>query len=129
MPPGTPEHAVEGTVAPGLIDCHLHLLWSGLKLLRIAGEDPLTATAALAALRSEPFAAPWIDGELWELPAAALGPFLAALGRPMMLGRVTLADGRSVVGFGSEAAAVDGAPDISDAGSWPAYVSRTPTSS
>jgi allophanate hydrolase len=46
-----------------------------------------------------------------------------------MLGRVTLADGRSVVGFGSEAAAVDGAPDISDAGSWPAYVSRTPTSS
>jgi hypothetical protein len=118
MPPGTPEHAVEWTVAPGLIDCHLHLLWSGLKLLRIAGEDPLTATAALAALRSEPFAAPWIDGELWELPAAALGPFLAALGRPMMLGR-----------FGSEAAAVDGAPDISDAGSWPAYVSRTPTSS
>jgi predicted amidohydrolase YtcJ len=63
MPSGTPEHAVEGTVAPGLIDCHLHLLWSGLQLLRIAGEDPLPATEALAALRSEPFAAPWIDGE------------------------------------------------------------------
>jgi allophanate hydrolase len=65
-----------------------------------------------------------IEGELWELPAAAVGPFLAALPRPMMLGPVTLADGRSVVGFGCEAAAVDGAPDISDAGSWPAYLSR-----
>jgi allophanate hydrolase len=65
-----------------------------------------------------------IEGELWELPVAALGPFLAALPRPMMLGGVTLADGRSVVGFGCEAVAVDDAPDISDAGSWPAYLSR-----
>jgi predicted amidohydrolase YtcJ len=63
MPSGTPEHTVEGTVVPGLIDCHLHLLWSGLKLLRIAGEDPLAPTEALEALRSQPFAAPWIDGE------------------------------------------------------------------
>jgi predicted amidohydrolase YtcJ len=63
MPSGTPEYTVEGTVVPGLIDCHLHLLWSGLKLLRIAGEDPLAPTEALEALRSEPFGAPWIDGE------------------------------------------------------------------
>jgi predicted amidohydrolase YtcJ len=63
MPSGTPERTVGGTIVPGLIDCHLHLLWSGLKLLRIAGEAPLAATEALAALRSEPFGAPWIDGE------------------------------------------------------------------
>ncbi len=63
VPSGTPEHTVQGTIVPGLIDCHLHLLWSGLKLLRIAGEEPLAATEALAALRTEPFGEPWIDGE------------------------------------------------------------------
>jgi allophanate hydrolase len=63
-----------------------------------------------------------IEGELWEIPAAALGPFLASLPAPMMLGRVELADGSSVVGFGVEAVAVDTARDISLYGSWPAYL-------
>jgi allophanate hydrolase len=66
-----------------------------------------------------------IEGELWTLPPAALGPFLAALPRPMTLGQVTIADGRSVVGFGCEAAAVAGAPDISVHGSWLAYLDRS----
>ena len=47
-----------------------------------------------------------IEGELWELPSGALGPFLAALPPPMTLGQVRLADGRSVVGFGCEATAL-----------------------
>ncbi len=63
-----------------------------------------------------------IEGELWELPPAALGSFLAALPTPMTLGQVTLADGRAVVGFGCETAALDGAADISAHGSWPAYL-------
>ncbi|MDQ6805280.1 MAG: allophanate hydrolase, partial [Actinomycetota bacterium] len=63
-----------------------------------------------------------VEGELWALPAAHLGSFLAALPAPMALGQVTLGDGRDVVGFLCEAAALEGAPDISEHGSWPAYV-------
>jgi allophanate hydrolase len=63
-----------------------------------------------------------VEGELWLLPAAALGTFLAALPAPMTLGPVVLDDGRTVVGFGCEALAVHGAPDITRHGSWPAYL-------
>ncbi|MFW0795441.1 allophanate hydrolase [Gordonia sp. CPCC 205515] len=44
-----------------------------------------------------------IDGEIWSLPASALGAFLAALPAPMMLGKVELSDGRWVIGFGCAA--------------------------
>ena len=53
---------------------------------------------------------------------AALGAFLAALPGPMALVRATLSDGREVVGFTCETAALVGAPDISRHGSWPAYL-------
>ncbi len=66
-----------------------------------------------------------IEGELWLLPAAALGRFLADLPGPMVLGPVTLADGRTVVGFGCEPLAVAGAPDITHHGSWPAYLAAS----
>jgi allophanate hydrolase len=66
-----------------------------------------------------------IEGELWALPAAHLGSFLASLPSPMMLGKVTLEDGSEVVGFLCEPAALIGAPDISDHGSWPAYLAAT----
>ncbi len=63
-----------------------------------------------------------IEGELWELSRAALGAFLAALPAPMALGRAVLDDGREVVGFTCEPAALDGAPDISEHGSWLEYL-------
>ncbi|WP_445152818.1 allophanate hydrolase [Baekduia sp. Peel2402] len=66
-----------------------------------------------------------IEGELYALPAAALGSFLAALPAPMTLGAVTLSDGRTVVGFGCESAALAGAPDITHHGSWLAYLAAT----
>jgi predicted amidohydrolase YtcJ len=52
---GTPRATIDGTIIPGLIDSHLHLQWSGLKLLRLAGPEPLSATEALEVLNSEPF--------------------------------------------------------------------------
>ncbi|MCW2986642.1 MAG: aspartyl-tRNA(Asn)/glutamyl-tRNA (Gln) amidotransferase subunit, partial [Conexibacter sp.] len=70
-----------------------------------------------------------VEGELWALPSAALGAFLAALPGPMTLGPVALADGRTVVGFGCEPLAVLGAPDITHHGSWPAYLAATARSS
>lgn len=41
-----------------------------------------------------------IGGELWLVGTAMLGDFLAMLPAPMSLGRVVLADGSEVVGFG-----------------------------
>ena len=46
-----------------------------------------------------------IEGESWVLSPAALGEFLAALPQPMMLGKVELADGDWLVGFGCDAQA------------------------
>jgi allophanate hydrolase len=66
-----------------------------------------------------------IEGELWMLNPTALGTFLAELPPPMTLGPVTLSDGRTVVGFGVEPSAVEGTPDITHHGSWPAYLAAT----
>ncbi|MEV8517104.1 allophanate hydrolase [Dactylosporangium sp. NPDC051484] len=67
-----------------------------------------------------------IEGELWELPQAAVGPFLAALPTPMVLGQVRLEDGSTVTGFLCEAVAVEDAPDITAYGGWRAYMASHP---
>ncbi len=63
-----------------------------------------------------------IEAEVWRLPAEGLGRFLAALPRPMTLGRVELADGTHVPGFLCEPAALEGAEDITTYGGWRAYL-------
>ena len=62
-----------------------------------------------------------IVGELWSLPASGFGVFVAALPSPMTIGRVSLADGRSVPGFLCEAVATRGAENISKHGGWVAW--------
>ncbi|GAB3718076.1 allophanate hydrolase [Nocardiopsis oceani] len=59
--------------------------------------------------------------EVWSISPSGLGTFLSALPSPMSLGAVTLADGRTVVGFGCDPAAAEGAEDISHHGGWLAY--------
>ncbi|MCX4910109.1 allophanate hydrolase [Streptomyces sp. NBC_00878] len=63
-----------------------------------------------------------IEVEVWRLPAEGLGRLLAALPRPMALGRVALADGDDVPGFLCEPGALDGARDITAYGGWRAYL-------
>ncbi|GAA3579478.1 allophanate hydrolase [Nonomuraea rosea] len=65
-----------------------------------------------------------LEGELWLLPPAALGPFLHGLTAPMALGKVLLDDGSAVTGFVCETYAVADAPEISRFGSWLAYLAR-----
>ncbi|MEV2218054.1 allophanate hydrolase [Streptomyces sp. NPDC050997] len=65
-----------------------------------------------------------IETEVWRLPAEGLGRLLAALPRPMALGRVELADGTSVPGFLCEPGALTDAEDITQYGSWRAYRNR-----
>ncbi|MFE1924056.1 allophanate hydrolase [Streptomyces asoensis] len=67
-----------------------------------------------------------IEVEIWRLPAEGLGRLLAALPRPMALGRVELADGDQVPGFLCEPSALTGAQDITAYGSWRAYLDARP---
>jgi len=64
-----------------------------------------------------------IEVEVWSLPAAAVGSFIAGIPSPLAIGRITLADGRAVSGFLCEAYAVSQARDISAFGGWRAFQS------
>jgi allophanate hydrolase len=64
-----------------------------------------------------------IEGEIWALPGAAVAAFLATIGAPLGLGKVTLDSGAVSVGFICEGGpAADAAPDISRFGGWRAYL-------
>ena len=63
-----------------------------------------------------------IEVELWRIPAAAFGAFIARVPAPLAIGTIELADGSAVKGFICEAAAVEGAADISGHGGWRAYL-------
>ena len=67
-----------------------------------------------------------VVGELWTLPAAGFAELVASLPRPMAIGSVELADGQFVPGFLCEPSALDGAEDITAAGSWRAHRAATP---
>ena len=60
--------------------------------------------------------------EVWALDPAAFGDFVAAIPAPLGIGTLRLVDGTSVMGFLCEAAALDGARDITGYGGWRAYV-------
>lgn len=60
--------------------------------------------------------------ELWALPPAAFGAFVAAIPAPLTIGKIALADGRSVSGFLAEAHALAGATEITHFGGWRAYL-------
>src|SRR6202030_4621173 len=64
-------------------------------------------------LRVQAGAGSSIELEVWALPAAAFGKFVAAIPPPLSIGTVRLADGRGVKGFIVEPAAVNGARGIS----------------
>ena len=60
--------------------------------------------------------------EVWALPTKSFGAFVAAIPAPLSIGTVHLADGSGVKGFLVEAAAIDGARDITHFGGWRAFI-------
>jgi len=66
-----------------------------------------------------------IELEVWHMPQAAVGSFLALVPQPLGLGAIELADGRHVHGFLCEAAALQGARDITAHGGWRAWLRST----
>ncbi|GAB0117668.1 allophanate hydrolase [Acidisoma sp. 7E03] len=64
-----------------------------------------------------------IRGEIWSLPADALGTFLSGIASPLGLGQVKLAAGEAALGFICEGGAqTESAEDVSQFGYWPAYL-------
>lgn len=60
--------------------------------------------------------------ELWDIPLARFGEFVAEIPAPLGIGTLQLADGRSVKGFICEPWAIDSATDVTSFGGWRSYV-------
>ncbi|HEY3598970.1 MAG TPA: allophanate hydrolase [Paraburkholderia sp.] len=60
--------------------------------------------------------------EVWEMPFAAFGSFVAEVPSPLGIGTLRLADGSGVQGFLCESIALEGAADITAFGGWRAYL-------
>ncbi len=60
--------------------------------------------------------------ELWDMPVARFGEFVAEIPAPLGIGNLVLADGRSVKGFICEPWALADALDITEFGGWRAFI-------
>ena len=65
--------------------------------------------------------------ELWDVPQARFGEFVAEIPPPLGIGNLELADGRWVKGFICEPYALQGARDITAFGGWRAYLASLQT--
>ncbi|TBV07604.1 allophanate hydrolase [Pseudomonas dryadis] len=65
--------------------------------------------------------------ELWDIPLARFGEFVAEIPPPLGIGNVQLVDGRWVKGFICEPWALSDARDITSFGGWRAFVASTRT--
>jgi len=86
----------------------------------VALGDPLNRPGMV---RTSSDTASSVLGELWRVPETALSALLLEAAAPLGLGRVTLADGREVIGYLCEASVAEGKPVVAD-GDWRAHVSR-----
>ena len=63
-----------------------------------------------------------IDIEIWKMPKAEFGSFVAGIAAPLGIGKVETQDGRRLPGFICEGYAVAGAKDITELGGWRQYL-------
>ncbi|MEN8512497.1 allophanate hydrolase [Burkholderia sp. RS02] len=133
-----PLAAPAGVVRVAVVGAHLRgeplngqLTQRGARFVAATTTAPAYRLYALSAAVSGGVAKPGLvrvpeDGaaiavEIWEMPVAAYGSFVAGIGAPLGIGTLTLADGAQVQGFLCEPAALDGAVDITRFGGWRAY--------
>ncbi|CAO95735.1 allophanate hydrolase [Erwinia tasmaniensis] len=65
-----------------------------------------------------------ISVELWDIPLARFGEFVAEIPPPLGIGTLELADGRRVKGFICEPAALTQATDITEFGGWRRWLAQ-----
>ena len=63
-----------------------------------------------------------IEVEVWELPVALFGGFVAGVPGPLGIGTLELEDGEEVKGFVCKSYGVKEARDITDLGGWRSYL-------
>jgi allophanate hydrolase len=135
IPDLDPSHVPDGMLPIAVVGAHL----SGMPLnhqLTGAGGQMLRATTTSGSYRfyALPDTSPAKPGlvydprgggeiavEIWALPEAAFGRFVAQIPAPLGVGKLSLADGTSVTGFLCESHAVQGAEEITELGGWRAY--------
>ncbi|GAB5376823.1 MAG: allophanate hydrolase [Acuticoccus sp.] len=101
----------------------------GGRFLRKTATTPDYAFYALPGTPPRPGLVRQADGEggaiaveVWALPAAAVGPFLAGIPQPLGLGTVRLADGTAPKGFLCEWVACRDARNVTTLGDWRAVI-------
>jgi allophanate hydrolase len=87
------------------------------RLYALAGTQP----AKPGLLRQPGFTGPGIEVEIWRMPMAEFGSFVAAIPSPLGIGTLELADGSTVKGFLCEPAALESAEEITSLAGWRAY--------
>jgi hypothetical protein len=132
------EYAPAGTLALAVCGAHLsglalnhQLTERGAFLLERTRTAPFYHLYALAGgppqrpglVRAANGAA--IELEVWAVPLAQVGSFLAGIPAPLGLGKVELEDGRWVTGFICEGQGVEGATDITASGGWRAWLEES----
>ncbi len=65
-----------------------------------------------------------IEAEVWDVPAAGFGTFVAGIPSPLGIGKIRLSDGSHVSGFLCEETALTEAKDISATGGWRSYLKQ-----
>lgn len=83
---------------------------------------PNTSPPKPGLLRVAPGEGEAIEIEVWDMPQAHYGSFVALVPSPLSIGTLQLADGGSVQGFLCEPLALQGATDITPLGGWRAYI-------
>lgn len=128
--------AVEASLPIAVVGAHLsgmplngQLLERGARLLYRTTTAPHYRLYALPGTRPpkpglarSPAGGQAIDVEVWDMPLANVGSFLALIPPPLGLGSLELADGAWVHGFLCEAHALAAAEDISKFGGWRRYM-------
>lgn len=132
-----PVNEREPRVQVAVVGAHLSgmpLNWQltdrGARLLRISETTPDYRLYALAGtappkpglLRVAPGKGAPIALEVWDMPAAQYGSFVALIPAPLGIGTVRLSDGSQVQCFLCESEALHDAQDITHLGGWRAYM-------
>mgnify|MGYP002782307586 CR=1 FL=1 len=128
---------MDGMIEIAVVGAHLsglplngELTSCGGQLLRAVATEPLYRFYALAGgpprrpglLRVAPGMGAAIAAEVWALPVAGFGAFVARVPAPLCIGTVRLADGTAPKGFLVEAEGLHGAKDITRFGGWRAFL-------
>ncbi len=74
------------------------------------------------ALERVPVGGRAIEVEIWSLPVARLGGFVAQIAPPLAIGTVRLTGGEDRLGFVCESGGLADAVDITHHGGWRAYI-------